>query len=98
MDLITSNRLKLTSNNRKSPVQPMTVTGISLEIHDENCKFVVRSLASSSSNERHQNMGYDSVFQEFFKRVSVLHIPFLDTFQNAVMLVLQLSKMSLFKE
>ena len=68
MDLITSNRLKLGSNNQ-NPVQPMTVSGISLEIRDENCKFVVRSLASSSSNERYQNMGYDSVFQKSFSNV-----------------------------
>lgn len=97
MDLITSNRLKLGSNNQ-NPVQPMTVSGISLEIRDENCKFVVRSLASSSSNERYQNMGYDSVSKEFFKHVLVLHIPFLNTFQNGMMLVLQVNKMSLFKE
>ena len=98
MDLITSNGLKLRSNNQKSPVRSVTVTGISIEICDENCTFVVRGLASSSSNERYQNMGYDSVSKEFFKRVLVLHIPFLNTFQNGMMLVLQVNKMSLFKE
>ena len=36
MDLITSNGLKLRSNNQRSPVRPMTVTGISIEICDEN--------------------------------------------------------------